>query len=443
VGGRQRRPQLGLRRARRRCLNVQLRTLRRYDRGVRRHVTRWSAVIVAVVAATVVAAAQAGAQSSDPAPAVEVHFFAADATRPGIVDLHFFGAAGIPVTFYERVGTTLEPLGTRTAASGLATVMPDAVTWRCDRLVRRFVAAARLAGGRLAYGEYSVRTSSCATRLELVVPRRLRPGALGRVSVIDRWGNGDVTPRLCIAPPGAQRTCDRVRLRRATGRWRVELRFRGHRMRRSVAVGAGVGAATPPPVVLATGDSTMQGVDTFLADELGDGAKVVSDVRPSTGISKPFGPWDTLARTQTRRLRQAATVVSLGILDRFALTAPSGVTLECCGAGWVAEYARRVRAMMKTYRRERRGRVLWLTLPLPKGPRVAADAVNLAVVQAAKGVAGVEVLRMDLFFTPGGFRETMPYRGRVVDVRADDGIHLNITGQVIAARIVAGALRRR
>jgi hypothetical protein len=417
-------------------------------------VTRWSAVIVAVVAATVVAAAQAGAQSSDPAPAVEVHFFAADATRPGIVDLHFFGAAGIPVTFYERVGGRLVRLGTRTAA-GDETIMRDAVMWRCDRLVRRFVATARLAGGRLAYGEYSVRTSSCATRLELVVPRRLRPGALGRVSVIDRWGNGDVTPRLCIAPPGAQRTCDRVRLRRAvsvathrfrpraTGRWRVELRFRGHRMRRSVAVGAGVGAATPPPVVLATGDSTMQGVDTFLADELGDGAKVVSDVRPSTGISKPFGPWDTLARTQTRRLRQAATVVSLGILDRFALTAPSGVTLECCGAGWVAEYARRVRAMMKTYRRERRGRVLWLTLPLPKGPRVAADAVNLAVVQAAKGVAGVEVLRMDLFFTPGGFRETMPYRGRVVDVRADDGIHLNITGQVIAARIVAGALRRR
>ena len=37
----------------------------------------------------------------------------------------------------------------------------------------------------------------------------------------------------------------------------------------------------------------------------------------------------------------------------------------------------------------------------------------------------------------------MPYRGRIVDVREEDGIHLNITGQVIAARIVAGALRRR
>lgn len=99
--------------------------------------------------------------------------------------------------------------------------------------------------------------------------------------------------------------------------------------------------------------------------------------------------------------------------------------------------------MMRTYRREGRGRVLWLTLAIPKGPRMAADAVNRSVVDAAKGLDGVEVLRMDLFFTPSGFRETMPYRGRIVDVREEDGIHLNITGQVIAARIVAGALRRR
>ncbi len=413
----------------------------------------WSA-LVAVIAVSVALDDRASAQSTYPAPPVEVHFFAADATQIGVIGLHFFGAAGIPVTFYERVGERLVTLGTRTSASD-ETIMRDAVMWRCDRLVRRFVAAARLADGRLAYGEYSVRTSSCATRLELVVPRRLPPGAVGRVSVVDRWGNGDVTPQLCIAPPGARRACDRVRLRRAvsvatrrlraraSGRWRVELRFRGHRVRRSVAVGKGVGTTTPPPVVLATGDSTMQGIDTFLADELGDGAKVVSDVRPSTGISKPFGPWDTLARAQSRRLRQAATVVSLGILDRFALTTPERTTLACCGAGWIAEYTRRVRAMMRTYRRERRGRVLYLTLPIPKGPRMVADAVNRAIVDAAKGLDGVEVLRMDLFFTPSGFRETMPYRGRVVDVREEDGIHLNITGQVIAARIVAGALRRR
>jgi hypothetical protein len=37
----------------------------------------------------------------------------------------------------------------------------------------------------------------------------------------------------------------------------------------------------------------------------------------------------------------------------------------------------------------------------------------------------------------------MPYRGRSVDVREADGIHLNITGTAIAAKIVAAALRKR
>jgi hypothetical protein len=413
----------------------------------------WCAVAAAIAAGAALAGAQAGAQTAYPAP-VEVHFFAADTSELGVISLHFFGALGQPVTFYERVGDKLVRLGTRTTSSD-HTIMRDAVTWRCDRLVRRFAASARLPDGRLAVGEYSVRTSSCKTRLELSVPRRLAPGAVGRVSVIDRWGNGGVRPQLCITPPAGRRDCDEVRLRRAvsvathrfradrTGRWRVELRYRGHRVRRSVAVGRGVRASAPPPVVLTTGDSTMQGVDRFLADELGNGAKVVSDVRPSVGIAKPDGPWGTLARTQTRRLHQAATVMSIGVVDGFPVRTPAGARIECCGPAWVAEYARRVRAMMKTYRREGRARVLWLTLPLPKGPTEVATAVNLAVVKAAAGLRNVTVLRMDQVFTPNGFRETMPYRGRVVDVREEDGIHLNITGQVIAARIVAGALRGR
>jgi len=414
----------------------------------------WSAGVVATAVGLGLNGAHTGAQTADPLPPVEVHFFAADATQAGVISLHFFGAAGAPVTFYERVGDRLVRLGARTSP-GDETIFRDAVMWRCDRLVRRFAAGAPLAGGRLAVGEYRVRTASCATRLQLNAPRRLRPGAVGRVSVIDRWGNGAVTPQVCITPPRGRRACDKVRLRRAasvathrfraraTGRWRVELRYRGHRIRRSVAVGTRVRATAPPPTVLTTGDSTMQGIDTYLADELGDGAQVQSDIRPGTGIAKPLGPWATLARTQTRRHRQAATIVSLGIVDRFAITPSGGPRVECCGAAWIAEYTRRVRAMMRTYRRAGRARVLWLTLPLPRGPRDLADAVNLSVLQAARGLDDVSVLRMDRFFTPDGFRETMPYRGRVVDVRAEDGIHLNITGQVIAARIVAAALRRR
>ncbi|MEA2690564.1 MAG: hypothetical protein QOD51_3171, partial [Candidatus Eremiobacteraeota bacterium] len=96
-----------------------------------------------------------------------------------------------------------------------------------------------------------------------------------------------------------------------------------------------------------------------------------------------------------------------------------------------------------TYRRKGRGRVIWLTLPIPKGPRDVADAVNFSVVAAATGLKRVSVLRLDQFFTPDGFREVMPYRGRDVRVRAADGIHLNVAGTAIAAKIVAAALRKR
>ena len=135
----------------------------------------WPAVAAAIVFAFVLAVAAAGGQAGAQAyaqPPVEVHFFAADATQAGVISLHFFGAFGAPVTFYERVGDKLVRLGSRTSPTD-ETIMRDAVTWRCDRLVRSFAASAPLAGGRLAIGEYSVRTSSCATRMELVVPRRL------------------------------------------------------------------------------------------------------------------------------------------------------------------------------------------------------------------------------------------------------------------------------
>lgn len=415
---------------------------------------RWPAVVAVAAVVLCAAVARAGAQESSPRPAAEVHFFAADTTQAGVISLFFFGAQGAPVHFYEHVGDTLVALGTLSSATD-PTEMKDAVNWRCDRRVRKFSATSTLAGGTLALGAYSVRTPSCATRFALGVPRRVRPGAVGRIRVIDRWGNGGATPQVCIAPPHVKRTCEKVRLRRAisvatrrfragtSGRWHVELRFRGHRLRRSVAVGAGVGSTAPPPTVLTTGDSSMQGIDSFLADELGDAATVESDVRPGTGIAKPLGPWADLARTQTRRFHQIAAVVSLGVVDGFPLHARDATTQACCGAGWIAEYTRRVRAMMRTYRRGGAARVLWLTLPIPRGPRELTDAVNRSVVQAASGLDGVTVLRMDEFFTPDGFRQDMPYRGRTVSVREEDGIHLNIAGTAIAAKIVAAALAKR
>ena len=123
---------------------------------------------------------------------------------------------------------------------------------------------------------------------------------------------------------------------------------------------------------------------------------------------------------------------------------PDGATHACCDAAWSVELAARMRATMLTYARRGRGRVFVLTIAAPRDPKRAAvtSTVNEALVRAADGLADVSVLRMDVLFSPQGFRQTMPYDGKEVDVREPDGTHLNVAGTRIEARVVAQALGR-
>ena len=409
-----------------------------------------------VVIALLVGVAAANAQVAAPAPAypAPVHLFA-DAREPGVITLSFYGAHGTPVDFYEKLGEERRRLGRRAAPIGLATVMAHAVQWRCDRQVRRFDATTVMPDGSAATASYDVRTPSCRTRLELDAPRRVARGKVGRVHVRDRWRNGELALELCLRPPRDRYSCSRLTMARGvtvathrfrpqrSGRWNVELRFRGHRARRPIRVGEGRVPA-PPLTVLATGDSSMQGIDSYLADELGDAVRVRSDVQPGTGLVKPGGPWEDLARLQTRVVKQGATVISIGAADDFPLRAFDGSVHQCCDDAWIAEYSGRVRQQMQTYLRGGRARVVWLTLPVPRGERpFATAAVNTAVIGASVGLPGVQVARIDTLFTPDGHRELMTYRGRTVRIFRQDGVHLTITGTAIAARLVAEMLRAR
>jgi lysophospholipase L1-like esterase len=416
------------------------------------------AALLAVLLATAVTAPAARSQvPTQPAAGCDVgpitNFLAADATQPGIINLFFFGAQGASVEFFECVDNTLKPLGTLAGPPDAGTELAEATTRDCDHASRSFVARATLPDGTLVAGAYAVRTGSCASRFDLRVPRRAAVGRVARVRLVDTWGIGDYRPRLCIAPPRGDKLCTIVGFKKAVtirtrrfraeleGRYKIELRVAKHRVRRTVTVGGGE-APKPPPVVLTTGDSTMQGVDNFLADELGDDGTVRSDIRIGTGISK--SDWQDIARAQVKRYKPRFTVMSLGVNEGFAMTPPGGTAVECCGEPWIAEYARRVRAMMATYRRKGEGRVLWLTLPLPRGgPKTESiTAVNAAIVRAGQGLKGVRVLRMDSLFTPNGFAEVIRYRGRYIRVRTADGIHLNVSGTAIAAKVIATAIRK-
>jgi len=122
----------------------------------------------------------------------------------------------------------------------------------------------------------------------------------------------------------------------------------------------------------------------------------------------------------------------------------SGARVECCDEPWLREYTRRVSLMMKSYRREGQGKLLWLALPATRSALLSSITakVNGAILSAAAGRPGVKVLRLDALFTPYGYRESIRYRGLDVRVREVDGVHLNTAGTAIAAEAVEDAMRK-
>jgi len=358
------------------------------------------------------------------------------------------------VDFRERVGGGLKALGVATVRKSPGVFLLNAVRWRCDRQLRRFEAVAVAPDGSRSSDSYDVRTPSCANRLSLSVPRRAARGAMARVRVHDRWTNGGIKPRLCITPPRGVRKCRALTFPRAVdlagrefrprkrGVWRVELKLEGHRTRAAIAVG-GARHVFPGslPKLLATGDSSVQGIDSYLGDRLAKTMDVRREPHHGTAISK--GPeWLTRAVAQVKRYRQRTTVISLGG-EGHRMRMPDGSTRVCCDEPWAEEYRRRVRVMMKTYRRGGKARVVWLAVPTPRHAQFAAitAVINPNILRAAEGLSGVKVLRLDQIFTPFGYREYMPYRGQNVRVRNTDGVHLTATGTAIAAEAIHKALR--
>jgi hypothetical protein len=199
--------------------------------------------------------------------------------------------------------------------------------------------------------------------------------------------------------------------------------------------------------VLATGDSMIQIVDSFLDKELRpEHFRVRSDAHVGTGISKTQQfDWVGHARYLARHYRPHATVVFLGANEGFPLRW-QGKRRNCCTRPWRQAYAARAQKMMRSFERDGAARVYWLTLPAAR-PH-AWNRIYRAVNQALETAAGregerVRLLDMGAIFTPSGhFQQTIKRGGHRVSVRQDDGIHLNVAGARIAARYVVRRMRR-
>jgi lysophospholipase L1-like esterase len=390
-------------------------------------VRRRAAALVAVVA---VLATAGGAIAADQLS------LRADTRETGWIGLKLRAEPGVklllgePPEFAELILTNAD--GT----------FPRFARWRCNDRERRFVARQTGSDGVAREDTAVVRTPSCAKRLVLSSPRRVRTGERVRIRIRDRWKLGGIEARVCTRAPGQEANCVerepgsfRYRALRA-GKHRITVRTPWQTLRREVHATSSGGR----PSVLATGDSMIQIIDSYLKQRIRS-ARVRSDARISTGLSKPsLLDWQAHARRQAAS-RPDAVVMFIGANDGF----PMG-DAACCGADWIAEYARRARRMMRTYARAGRARVYWLLLPAARGGsfREVFSAVNAGLRRAARGL-GDDVRLVDLVevFTPGGrYRDSMEVDGKLVRVRQSDGVHLNTTGASLAASIVIRALRR-
>jgi lysophospholipase L1-like esterase len=346
--------------------------------------------------------------------------------HPGRIDLALQGppAAQVSVTEGARDVATVT-----LDATGAGTVR-RAGDWLCRRRRRSFDAT-----GDGLTATTAVTTPSCAHRYRLAArPRTPRAGHRVRVRITDSFRLGDVHPLVCAHGPAHARVCARAPARLKlprSGRWRLRVK---HHTLRTVRV-------RPPKHVrlLATGDSMIQIIDSFLEQRLAPRrAHVRSDAHISSGLSKPFFfDWPHHARAQTASYRPDVTIMFIGANDGF----PFGDT-PCCGRAWRHRYAHIARGMMRTY--ERTGVVYWCLLPAPRDGnfRRVFVAVNRAL-HIAQRHTDARLLDLPKTFTPGyRFRQTITWHGRTVSVRQDDGVHLNTTGASIAATLMIRRMAR-
>lgn len=195
--------------------------------------------------------------------------------------------------------------------------------------------------------------------------------------------------------------------------------------------------------LLATGDSMIQIIDSYLMQRVGRrrGATVRSDAHIGSAISKPdMLDWVRKARGQSSGFKPDVTVIFLGANDGFPIAGA-----QCCDAPLITAYAKRVEAMMRSYLRGGRSYVYWLTLPTPRRAEFVRiySRVNIAIKRAARRVGGgVRVIDIARVFTPGGrFRQRITFRGKTINARQADGVHLSTAGASVAATLIIDRLR--
>jgi len=173
--------------------------------------------------------------------------------------------------------------------------------------------------------------------------------------------------------------------------------------------------------------------------------------RVATGLTRPdVFNWFEEIRRQLKELKPRAVVLAFGGNDDKAYMTglPDGVSIDAFGGSvWRSEYGRRVGGLMDMINRAG-AFVVWIGLPQTRSPEQTQrfDVVNAVVQREARKREGRAAF-IDTYTLfagdDGGFAEYLPNSGgKLVRVRAGDGVHFEREGGDIIARQVLRELNR-
>lgn len=204
--------------------------------------------------------------------------------------------------------------------------------------------------------------------------------------------------------------------------------------------------AAHPLRILIAGDS-LAGDFGPLLQEYGKRTGVIEpagqvDFRIGTGLARPdVFDWPRQLREDIAANHPNMVVLAFGLNDDQSMTGPTGNYLALGSPGWVAEYRRRVGAMMDIALAAGT-KVIYVSPPLvPDQSRSARYQQIATLIAQAAARRGDDVRAFDtakLLDPSGHYTQFAHVNGQLVALRRSDGVHLSAYGD---QRMAASVLR--
>ena len=210
-------------------------------------------------------------------------------------------------------------------------------------------------------------------------------------------------------------------------------------------------SAEAPLVTWVVGDSQALYLGHGLRRDgrLRDVTEITLDQRHSTGLARPsYFNWPVHFFAIAAHYNPEVVVATLGSNDWQSMTAPEGHTLSRGSDEWRAEWRRRLSVAFDVLEAPHR-HVIWVGLPPTRGDEFREGYAVMNQLAAAAVAERDFVAMIDIWDMFGGdepYRDAVPPPGdpggRPVDVRQQDGVHLNQAGSRWVVDLITDEIER-